>query len=135
MRELPFRNRILIAVSFTAVVVLCVFIYRAYNELYNVTLEANLISNFKVEQVCNSAVTLKMSGQPMYSGMVTRKVTTKTRDRVMVVTAHLALVGLAKPIAPGEFQYQLAVPDSVDEVRFGTSSMPVWRRAGCPTLR
>jgi hypothetical protein len=129
MRTLPIKSRILIVFSVTAVVVLCVFSYRAYHELYNVTLESDLISDFKVEQLRDtSPITLKMSGQPMYSGMIVRKVTTKTRGRVMVVTAHLALVGLARPITPGQFQYQLTVPESVDEIRFGTQGTPVWKR-------
>lgn len=119
----------LLTVALTAVVAVCWFSYRAYNELYNLPLEARLIANFKVEQTRrDSPVTLNMSGQPMYSGMVVRNVTTKTHGSVLFVTPHLALVGLAKPIAQGTFEYQLVVPDSVDEVRFGKSGAPVWKR-------
>lgn len=123
------RKSVLLALALTAVAAVSWFTYRAYDELYNVPLEARLIANFNVEQTrAIGPVTLKMSGLPMYSGMVVRNVTVKTRGSVMFVTPHLALVGLAKPIARGTFEYQLAVPDSVDEVRFGKSAVPVWKR-------
>ena len=92
-------------------------------------LEARLVANLKVEQAhATWPLTLNMSGQPMYSGMVVRNVTTKTRGSVLFVTPHMALVGLAKPIARGAFEYQLVVPDSVNEVRFGKEAVPVWKR-------
>ncbi len=129
MRMLSTRKSALLALVLAAVAAVCWFTHRAYDELYNLPIEARLISNFNVEQVRSaSPVTLNMSGQPMYSGMVVRNVTIKTRGSVMFVTPHLALVGLAKPIAQGAFEYQVVIPDSVDEVRFGKPAIPVWKR-------
>jgi hypothetical protein len=100
-----------------------------YNNIYNVTLEAKDVQLFAVQQVREQPTTLRMSGHPFYSGMVIRSITTRTQGSVMTVTVHLALVGLVKPNkSSGMLDYELTVPESVNEVRFGTSSTPIWRR-------
>jgi hypothetical protein len=60
--------------------------------------------------------------------MIVRSITTKKDGPLIIIAVHLALIGLVKPITPGMFEYELPVPDSVDEVRFGSSATPIWKR-------
>ena len=129
MTTLSTKSPVFRVTALAAAIAACWFAYRTYTELYDQPLEARLIADFKVEQVPSGpAVTLNISGQPMYSAMVVRNVTAKTRGSVLFVTPHLALVGLARPLSQGKFKYQLIVPGSVDEVRFGNSAVTIWKR-------
>jgi len=104
--------------------------YKLYNAFYNVIPESKDISFISVQELPGSGPTkLKISGSPFYSGMVLRKVTAETRGAVITVTLHMALVGLAKPTTPGlAFEYELTVPDTVNEVRIGRDAKLSWTR-------
>lgn len=131
MQNSRIKRSVFFAAVLIAVTATCLISYRAYRELYNVILEADHIANFKVESFDGrGTLTLRMSGLPMHSGQVVRNITTKSTGDVITVKAHLALVGLAKPISGGMFRYELVVPDSVDEVRFGNSAVSIWTREG-----
>jgi hypothetical protein len=104
-----------------------------YNTLYNVILEAKDIQSFKVEELHGTPPTkLKISGHPFYSGMVVRNIIAKHDGPAITVLVHLALIGLAKPKTSGIFEYELTIPDSVNEVRFGRTVLPIWKR-GSPS--
>ena len=108
--------------------------YKAYNAAYNVIPESKEIGDLKVEELSRTGETkLKISGFPFYSGMVVRSISTKRAGPIITVSLHMALVGLAQPRRPGRFEYELTVPDSVDEVRFGRDAKPIWRRGATPT--
>src|ERR1017187_2660154 len=104
--------------------------YEIYKTFYNEILETKIIWNFNREKSHGSHPTiLRISGMPMYSGMIVRSVTQKKNGSTIVVMIHLALVGLAKPKYVGNFiEYEMTIPDSVNEVQFGRSGTPIWKR-------
>jgi hypothetical protein len=68
---------------------------------------------------------LRISGLAFKSSMAVKEITEDKKDSVVVVLVHLAL---AKPGRSGSFVYELTLPDSVKQVRFGTSTTPIWER-------
>ena len=105
-----------------------------YKTFYDVILEAKDVQELRVNEISGSRpLKLKVSGHPFYSGMVVRSITTKQNGPVIIVSIHLAAIGLAKPKTSGIFEYELTVPDSVNEVGFGRTHSPIWRRAGGPS--
>jgi hypothetical protein len=103
--------------------------YEAYNGLYNIIPTAGHISRLNVEELRGSGATrLRISGYPMDSALVLRSITAKRDGPVITVSLHLALSGLAKPKSFWPFEYELTVPDSVNEVRFGRDAKTIWKR-------
>jgi len=104
-------------------------IYRLYEMFYNVVLESKNVYHFKVQELAKIPTTrLRITGQLTNSSMVVRSVTEKKDGQAITVVAHLALVGLAKPKTVGGLDYEMVVPDSINEVRFGSDSTLVWKR-------
>ncbi len=102
-----------------------------YNMFFDVTLESKDVQNFKVEELSGAQPTrLKLSGLAFNSSMGVRQITTKRDGAAIVVFVHLSL---AQRRASGNFAYELTVPNSVNEVRFGHSATPIWRR-GAPSV-
>ena len=99
-----------------------------YNMLFDVILESKDVQNFKVEElrVANSTA-LELSGLAFNSSMGVRKITTQKNGDAIVILVHLSL---ARRGASGNFAYELTVPDSVNEVRFGRGKTPIWKRGG-----
>jgi len=98
-----------------------------YNMFFDVILESKDVQNFKVQEVQGTHPTwLQLSGLAFNSSMGVRKISTKRDGTAVVVLVHLSLAHRA---ASGNFAYELTVPDSVNEVRFGHSVTPVWKRA------
>src|SRR5260221_6460641 len=107
----------------------CAAIYELYNAFYNVILESKYVDHFNVAELLGTHPTkLKISGHPFYSGMVVRAVTEKKDGPTIIVSVHLAVIGLVKPKTTGMFEYEVSVPDSVNEVRFGRSSTLIWQQ-------
>jgi hypothetical protein len=123
-------------VAFFLLVLLAVGGCRAlYNMFYNVILEAKDVQYLKVEELrATRPVKLKISGHPFYSGMVVRSITAKNDGPVIIVSVHLAAIGLVKPKTSGTFEYELTVPESITEVRFGRSPTPIWKRGTSSAL-
>lgn len=57
-----------------------------------------------------------------------RTITEKKDGATITISVHLAVIGLVKPKTNGNFEYELMVPKSVDEVRFGRTSTIIWKR-------
>jgi hypothetical protein len=94
--------------------------------VHDSVLESKDVQFFKVEELPRARPTrLIISGLVFKSALSVNKITTKTEGSVTVVMVHLAL---AKPGTSGSFQYELPVPDSVDEVRFGSTATSIWKR-------
>jgi hypothetical protein len=75
-----------------------------YRALYNVILEAKDVQYLKVEELPGTRpMKLKISGHPFYSGMVVRSITAKNDGPVIIVSVHLAAIGLVKPKTSGTF--------------------------------
>jgi hypothetical protein len=114
------------------VVLVCAFML--YNMLYNVILEAKDVQSFKVEEFQGLySLKLKISGHPFYSGIVVRSISTKTDGPAIIVSVHLAVIGLAKPETSGNFNVELMIRDSVNESLFGQSKAPIWKRESSST--
>jgi hypothetical protein len=94
--------------------------------LHDRVLEKKDVQFFKVEEISTTHPTVvRISGLAFMSAMSVGRITTGTESSSMVVQVHVAL---AKPGTSGSFQYDLLVPDSVSQVKFGTSEIPIWRR-------
>lgn len=92
-------------------------------------LEPRGVHGFKVEELLGAKPTgLRISGRCRGGAMAVSRITSKVEESSMVVQVHVALVVLMRRGSSGSFQYELSVPDSVNEVRFGNSLTPVWRR-------
>jgi hypothetical protein len=97
-----------------------------YNTLDHMVLESKDVQFFKVEELPGTRPTrLRISGLAFKSAMAVRKITTEEDGTAVVVLVHLSL---AKRGTSGSFMYDLPVPDSVNEVRFGSSKVSIWRR-------
>lgn len=104
--------------------------YNMYNVIHNVLLESKDVQFFKVEELPGARPTkLRISGLAFRSAMSVSKITTKTDGAAIVVLVYLSL---AKPATSGSFAYELTVPDTVNEVRFGSSPAPIWTRGETP---
>jgi hypothetical protein len=107
----------------------CAAMYKLYGMFYNVILEQKDVQNFKVKESPEAErVRLNISGHPFYSGMAVRTITEKKDGPTITISVHLAVIGLMKSKRTGIFEYELIVPESVDEVRFGRTSTLIWKR-------
>ena len=98
----------------------------SYNMFFNVILESKDTVNLKVQELQGAhPIRLQLSGLAFNSSMGVREITTKREGNAMTVLVYLSL---AHRGASGNFKYELAVPDSVEEVRSGHSATPVWKR-------
>ena len=104
-------------------------LYKLYNMCFNVLLESKDIQYFKVEEVQATRPTkLVISGLAFNSSMTVKKITTKTTGSAIVVLVYLAL----SKKGTSSFAYELTVPDSVNQVKFGSSVTPIWKRGSPP---
>ena|SRR6266568_3935898 len=105
--------------------------YGAYEILYSTILESNALFHLKAEEIPGSHPTrLRVLGSPTYSGAVVHCVAQKKRGSTLVVLMHLAPAGWAKQMFYGEMiNYEVTVPDSVNEVRFGRNATLLWKRS------
>jgi hypothetical protein len=109
--------------------------YWLYNSFYNRTIEVNEVFHLKVQELQGSHPTrLSISGGLITSSEFVRTITEKRTGPAIVISVHLALcgVGFAQPKNGGEIDYEMSVPDSVNEVQFGRRSVVIWRRGSPP---
>jgi hypothetical protein len=103
--------------------------YWLYEGFYNRILESEDIDHFNVEELRETHPTiLRISMQPFGSADVLRTITTKKKSQTLIVFAHSGLSGLVKPNFNWDKDFELTVPDSVNEVRFGRRKTLIWKR-------
>jgi hypothetical protein len=108
------------------VVIAFAAMYRLYIAAHDRILEPIDVVMFKVEEIPGAHPTqLRISGGTSSSAESVYKVTTKTEGATIVVLVH---AGIARKGTSGDIKYELSVPDSVSEVRFGHSSTLIWKR-------
>lgn len=110
--------------------------YWLYNSFYNRTIDLDEVSHLNVEEFPGTHPTrLKISGPLMNSSEFVRTTTEKRKGSTIVVSVHLALCGLGfdQPKNAWKVDYEMSVPDSVNEVQFGGRSAVIWRRGTPPT--
>ena len=100
------------------------------SSMHDFVLESKDVQFFKVEALHDSPVRLRLSGLAFNSSMSVSRIETKTDSSVITVFVYLSV---AKKGMSGSFSYDLAVPDSVNEVRFGNEATPVWKRSSVAT--
>jgi hypothetical protein len=89
-------------------------------------LEKKDVQFFKIQELRDGTKpTLHISGLAFSSAMSVNKIVTKRDGTAIVVLIYLFM---ARPGTSGSFQYDLAVPESVTEVRFGNDSTVIWKR-------
>lgn len=81
---------------------------------------------FKIEEL-NKKIPykLKISGLAFHSALAVNEIKTKVHGSLLTVYVQLVQ---AKPGLSGSFDYELVVPESVSEVRFGNSEFVIWTR-------
>jgi hypothetical protein len=81
---------------------------------------------FKVVELPGRRPTaLKISGLAFHSALAVEKITTDIEGSSLTVDVYLCL---ARPGLSGSFDYEVSVPDSIHEVRFGAEKVVVWKR-------
>jgi hypothetical protein len=85
----------------------------------------------KVEEIPGTTPTkLRISGGTSKDWKSVTSITTRVRGEAIVILVHTYP---SKPGTSGDFENELAVPDSVNEVRFGNGERRVWQRGVLPT--
>ena len=69
--------------------------------------------------------TIRISGLAFASAMSVRRIETSVRGNSLTV---LVFIGLAKQGQSGSFAYDLILPPSVQDVRFGKNEVVIWHR-------
>jgi hypothetical protein len=93
-------------------------------------LEYKDVQFFKVTEIhSRKPLVVKISGLAFHSAMSVEKITTRSEQSSLVVYVHLTL---ARPGLSGRFEYELTVPDSINEVRFGNEKAVIWKRKITP---
>jgi len=109
------------------VIVLVVAIVPAYFYwFYNVTLERPNVIGLNVAEIRDSGfLTVRISGLSGQSALSVKDISTQRAGSSVVVLVHLFL---ARRETSGSFKYDVLVPDSVNEIRFGEDMAIIWQR-------
>lgn len=103
-----------------------VLLTTACNAGDDMILEYKDVQSFKATPMPDrTPLVLKISGLAFHSAMSVEKITTRTEGSSLIVYVHLTL---ARPGLSGKFEYELPVPSSINEVRFGNEKAVIWKR-------
>jgi hypothetical protein len=79
-----------------------------------------------VEEIRDSgSPTVRVSGSSGHSALSVKNISTKKDGSSVVVLVHLFL---ARRGTTGDFKYDVVLPDSVNEIRFGKDKAVIWQR-------
>jgi hypothetical protein len=115
------------------VLILCVFAVPvgllAYFHWHTTVLEHSSVIGFKaVETSKPESTVVRISGLSGHSALSIKKITTVREGTSQVVLVH---VFLGRSGTSGSFSYDVIVPNSVNEIRFGKERVTIWtRKAG-----
>lgn len=123
------RAKILLSVLLSAAVCIGITVYAVWTSFFDHTMRMAEVQRVGVEEVPEThPLQLRVRVVPLGSAPVIRKVTFKRQGGSITVTYHLAIATLVKPSQNWHEPYLLMVPDSVNEVRFGSDDRVIWRR-------
>lgn len=95
---------------------------------HHMVLEYKDVQFFQCTEIQTRAPTIiKVSGLAFSSALVVDRITTQQEGSSITILVYLAPTREGTS-ASGSFVYELTVPDSVQEVRFGNSGVVIWRR-------
>lgn len=107
-----------------------VLLTTACNAGDDMILEYKDVQSFQATVIFDrTPLALKISGLAFHSAMSVEKITTKIEGPLLTIYVHLTV---AKSGLSGRFEYELSVPDSVNEVRFGKEKFVIWKRKTMP---
>ena len=95
-------------------------------------LELEFVGGFRVQEVSQSPMTIRLTGLVMHSALGIRKIITSQENRLCQVLVYVALAANDRP---ANMDHLLIVPDDVDAVSFGTENTVVWRRGVGPVYK
>jgi hypothetical protein len=90
------------------------------------TLEYRAVAGFEAKEIPGPARRLRISGLAMHSAWFVGRIESRIDGPVKTVLVQLTLIG--RRGMSGSFDYDVDIPDSVTEVRFGTEGTTIWRR-------
>ncbi len=106
-----------------AILCLCAYGYIYY--WHTTVLESRDTIQLKAVWLHSSDPALRISGLSGHSALAVKKITTEREDSSIVVLVHL---DLAKGKRSGSFEYDVPIPDSVNQIRFGKDKALLWKR-------
>ncbi|MFI5103207.1 MAG: hypothetical protein ACHP9V_07575 [Terriglobales bacterium] len=114
-----------------AVVAVAVFILVAYVLWWNtIILEREAVIHLQVIELQHGRSTVvRISGLSGHSALSVKKITSHVENGEITVIVRLFL---AREGTSGNFQYDVPVPESVNEIRFGQKKELIWRRESGP---
>lgn len=83
---------------------------------------------FKVQQLPDQVpLKIKVSGLSGHSALSVSKITTEINGSVLIIYVHLTLATISGETS-GRFDYELIIPDSINEIKFGKKKVSIWKR-------
>jgi hypothetical protein len=114
------------------VVVLAVLLFVAYIWWgHTSVLDRKIASLHVVELQHGKFAVVRITGLSGESACSVKKITSHVEDGTITVFVHLFL---ARKGTTGSFQYDVHVPESVNEIRFGKKRELIWSRESGPVL-
>ena len=88
-------------------------------------LEYGATRDLKVVSLYSPKPTMHISGFSGHSALAVKKITTEREGPSIIVLVHLFP---ARGKRSGNFEYDVPIPDSVNEIRFGKDKVLIWKR-------
>lgn len=88
-------------------------------------LEQKDVQFFQVVNINEKPTTLKISGLAFHSALAVSEIITKEKESSLLILVYLtpARAGLS-----GSFNFEVSIPDRVNDVRFGNDRTIIWSR-------
>ncbi len=97
---------------------------------HTLTLERPAVMQLQVVELQQGRSTVvRISGFSGHSAYSVKKITSRVENDTITVIVHLFL---ARKGTTGNFQYDVPVPESVNEIRFGQKKELIWKRESGP---
>lgn len=117
----------LVVLAFLAVASIAAYgFHAAFNHH---VMETSEVPHFDVEVVPGSnPVNLKITVQGLSQAQKIRSISMKRQGQAVDVLYHMSIAGIGQPGQDWQEPYVIAVPDTVNEVRFGRTKAVIWLR-------
>ncbi len=88
-------------------------------------LEQKDVQFFKVEEIKQKPISLRISGLAFHSSLVVSDLKIQKKDTSLLL---LVFLSPSKEGLSGSFNYEVSVPDSANYVLFGNEKTVIWKR-------
>jgi len=97
-------------------------------ESFAMILEHEDVLQFKVQPLPDQVPKqIKVSGLSGHSALSVSKITTEMNGSVLIIYVHLTLAAISGGTS-GRFEYELTIPESINEIQFGKKKVSIWKR-------